>query len=270
MSGNRANASAIQRRTNASSSQFQPQPQQPVRGQRPGIQKQGIQQQQQKQLQQKQVRPKISISDAIALTTLRLGRVESFINTLPPLDQLGNDSLQEKGLGSSIPENMRLVDEAVFTSIVSRLEKLETVNNGQKQINQKFQGSLNVLSRSLETIKADLLLIKKTQEEMKTMTEYFSSQPIEDSNNDTTINPEINEENEQELNNELNTDVINDTTINQEINNDVINDTTINQEINNDVITDTTNEKTIKEENSSNIQLEIQEKPLVKKNVKKN
>ena len=73
MSGNRANASAIQRRTNnpppvrsssSSSSRYTPPPPTP------------------------QPNPKLSVSDAIALITIRLGRVETFINQLPPLDQL--------------------------------------------------------------------------------------------------------------------------------------------------------------------------------------
>jgi hypothetical protein len=226
MSGTRANASAIQRRTNPSSSQFQQQPQQQQQqqqqvrgGQRPGTgisrsgQNQQYQQQSQSQYQQqsnstakKHATPKISVSDAIALTTLRLGRVETFINSLPPLDQIGNVSLSNNpGFASTtIPENMRLIDEALFTSIVSRLEKLEKmdlVNNAQKQVNQKFQGSLNVLSKSFDTIKKELGDIKKTQEELKALSDLLSSSSsLIDSNesNTTDILLEPIQETEQE------------------------------------------------------------------------
>lgn len=135
MSGQRANAAAIQRRTNAP-----PNPvaaaRQPMRPQGQGSQGQQLQrgpggsqkpqqqqQQQQQQYQQQQPRPKLSVSDAIALTTLRLGRVETFINSLPPLDQIGNSY----GGGDSgvSDDSMRVVDEAVFQSIVSRLDKME-------------------------------------------------------------------------------------------------------------------------------------------------
>jgi len=124
MSGNRANASAIQRRTNSvqqtspnigSKSQiksgFSPQQQQ----------NQYIPQQQQNQYipQQQQYtspknqytsnppppNPKLSVSDAIALTTIRLGRVETFINNLPPLDhieQLANSLHPENNENMSI------------------------------------------------------------------------------------------------------------------------------------------------------------------------
>jgi hypothetical protein len=61
---------------------------------------------------------KLTISDAIGLVTLRLGRVEQFIM-----------EVQENGLDSSsssnIPENSKLVDNSVLTSIINRLDSLE-------------------------------------------------------------------------------------------------------------------------------------------------
>jgi hypothetical protein len=63
--------------------------------------------------------PQMSVSDAIGLISLRLGRVETYIKQMPPLDQIGMNS------GGEIGENMRVVDEAVFTNIVARLEKME-------------------------------------------------------------------------------------------------------------------------------------------------
>lgn len=109
MSGNRANASAIQRRTNnpqpvrntqtSSSSRYTPPP------------------------PPQQANPKLSVSDAIALITIRLGRVETFINQLPPLDQLESFSSSQTEEPSN---NMSLVNDKVFQSIITRLEKLET------------------------------------------------------------------------------------------------------------------------------------------------
>lgn len=108
MSGNRANASAIQRRTNnpssvrssstsSSSSRYAPPP-------------------------PPQTNPKLSVSDAIALITIRLGRVETFINQLPPLDQLESFSSSQT---EEPANNMSLVNDNVFQSIVTRLERLE-------------------------------------------------------------------------------------------------------------------------------------------------
>jgi hypothetical protein len=78
--------------------------------------------QQQQMQQQPMQNPKMSVSDAIGLISLRLGRVETFIQQMPPLDQIGMNSSGESG---EVGENMRVVDEAVFTNIVARLEKLE-------------------------------------------------------------------------------------------------------------------------------------------------
>jgi len=122
MSGNRANAAAINRRT--SSQQPAPLPNNINRGppqqQRTNnISSQGLRNNNQRINPIR--KPQLSISDAIALITLRLGTVETFINALPPLDQINGAVSND----SETNENIRVVDEAVFKSIVSRLEKVE-------------------------------------------------------------------------------------------------------------------------------------------------
>ena len=89
----------------------------------------------------------MSVSDAIGLITLRLGRVESYIKQLPPLDQIGANSSEE------ISENMRVVDEAVFTNIVARLEKIEQT---PKNTNQ----SAGELKCEVDTLKNDITDVK--------------------------------------------------------------------------------------------------------------
>ena len=65
---------------------------------------------------------KLSISDAIGLITLRLGRVEQWVidtdheNSLKEQDTLGD---------SNIPTNSKIVDNSVFASIIHRLEEVE-------------------------------------------------------------------------------------------------------------------------------------------------
>ena len=73
---------------------------------------------------------KLSISDAIGLITLRLGRVEQII-----MDAEHNGGFNV-GTNSSIPDNTHLVDKSVINSIVNRLDSLEkrekeTPNNNQ-------------------------------------------------------------------------------------------------------------------------------------------
>ena len=100
MSSARSNAAARARRAGGD----MPPPQQ-MNG-RPG--------QQMQQGQQMQTTPKLSISDAIGLITLRLGRVEQIIQNMPVDGALNN-----------LDENVRIVDDVVITNIVQRLDALE-------------------------------------------------------------------------------------------------------------------------------------------------
>ena len=63
---------------------------------------------------------KLSISDAIGLVTLRLGRVEQFI-----IDFDNGNIVNSNSKGASIPENSKIVDNSVLTTIINRLDSLE-------------------------------------------------------------------------------------------------------------------------------------------------
>jgi len=120
MSGNRANASARNKRAGGAdiNSNGGPSPMQGQRGPGQGYPGQGQGQMQGQQMAQ----PKLSISDAIGLITLRLGRVEQLVQTIQTSP---NDP-------TSIPEdngNNVLVDKQVFDNIVKRLDTLEKQKN---------------------------------------------------------------------------------------------------------------------------------------------
>ena len=124
MSGNRANASARNKRAGGADINSNGGPS-PMPGQRgpgyPGQGQQGYPGQGQMQGQQ-MAQPKLSISDAIGLITLRLGRVEQIVQTIQTNP---NDP-------TSIPEdngNNVLVDKQVFDNIVKRLDTLEKQKN---------------------------------------------------------------------------------------------------------------------------------------------
>jgi hypothetical protein len=121
MSSNRANASARQRRAGEpvglQQQQQQQQRMQPGRG---GV---GVRPGMQEPTQQQQMNPKLSVSDAIALITLRLGRVETIVSNLP--NEPRGDGENGMSGGQMYDENMRMVDQNVFNSIVSRLDTLE-------------------------------------------------------------------------------------------------------------------------------------------------
>ena len=88
-----------------------------------------------------QMNPRLSISDAIALVTLRLGRVENIIQNMPM------DSQNDNGVEHD--ENVRMVDVAVFENIVSRLDSLE---KGHKFISDKQQQQQQMQLNSLKSV----------------------------------------------------------------------------------------------------------------------
>jgi len=122
MSSSRSIAAARNRR--ASDAPPTPQPQQT----RPNTSinsANSLKPQQQQQPQQQQKKPptppqsntpfnKISVSDAIGLVTIRLGKVEQYL--------IDNHNVTET---NELPANTRLVDNSVLLSVVERLEKLE-------------------------------------------------------------------------------------------------------------------------------------------------
>uniref|UniRef100_A0A6C0HA00 Uncharacterized protein n=1 Tax=viral metagenome TaxID=1070528 RepID=A0A6C0HA00_9ZZZZ len=118
MSSSRANAAARQRRAGDTQ-----QTQQQSSYSSSGSKTRFVQQQQ--EAPQPPMNPKLSISDAIALITLRLGRVETIVSNYDP-------NAGSSGGGNhqmNYDENMRMVDQQVFNSIVSRLDALEKGRN---------------------------------------------------------------------------------------------------------------------------------------------
>ena len=77
------------------------------------------------QQQPQQPFSKLSISDAIGLVTLRLGRVEQFMIDVQEEGGIHTNSTP------SLPDNTKLIDNSVLTSIINRLDSLEKkeVNN---------------------------------------------------------------------------------------------------------------------------------------------
>ena len=197
MSGNRANASAIQRRTtnpppvrSVSSSNYTPPPPTP------------------------QPNPKLSVSDAIALITIRLGRVETFINQLPPLDQLESfSSSQTEESGN----NMSLINDNVFQSIVKRLEQLEkhiSLYEGNVKKILSLEQKINLLeeinsqSKTIDTTGIDDKItslntqidqLKDTVLSLQTYTMNTNTKLIELIIENTEINENENEEDNEDI-----------------------------------------------------------------------
>lgn len=96
---------------------------------------------------------KLSISDAIGLITLRLGRVEQFVMDLENGD---SDILSER---SNIPENTKIIDSSILTNIINRLDSLEK--------NTSNQNSTIIASISEELVKTNILVSKNANDLVK-------------------------------------------------------------------------------------------------------
>ena len=168
MSSSRSIAAARNRRSGDSSLSAPMQTSRPnksIGGQSAFIPQQQQQQQQQHQMrrpgqQAQQIQPpiqqaqtptaitKLSVSDAIGLVTLRLGRLEQFMYDV----QAG----AIETTGGEIPENSHVFDKSVITSIVNRLDSLEKREQGQ-QNNNAFVSQIAKLEKEIKDIKEILL-----------------------------------------------------------------------------------------------------------------
>ena len=98
---------------------------------------------------------KLTISDAIGLITLRLGRVEQII-----MEAEHNGVFS---IGSSVPDGTNLVDKSVINSIVNRLDSLE-----KKEKESSSNQQINKLESEIRDIK-DLLMSQMVKYEKFTL-----------------------------------------------------------------------------------------------------
>lgn len=75
------------------------------------------------QVPPQQVRPKLEVGTAIGLITLRLGKLEQFIQQISENGEFKKDLVVAGE--ASLPDNSKVVDNSVFTSILNRLDALE-------------------------------------------------------------------------------------------------------------------------------------------------
>ncbi len=123
---------------------------------------------------------KLSISDAIGLITLRLGRVEQWV-----IETEHENESKEYSESSNIPENSRIIDNSILTSIINRLDSLEkkdpgTVNNDTIT---KLSDDVTKLTEQLtrigdEGIKHNLAIAKHTEQLFKFERELVETKDI--------------------------------------------------------------------------------------------
>ena len=126
-------------------------------------------QQSQQQVQAGLPFSKLSISDAIGLITLRLGRVEQWV--IETENENENEPHITSSEHSNLPENSKIVDNSVFSSIINRLEAVEkkessTINNEEVT---KLSEDVTKLNEQLakiidEGVKHNLSISKHTEQ----------------------------------------------------------------------------------------------------------
>ena len=146
-----------------------------ARGQQPVQQQQkpqnsALQQVKQSQQQAQNSLPfsKLSISDAIGLVTLRLGRVEQWV-----IETEHDNSLSENKSSdtSNLPENSRIIDNSVLSSIINRLETVEKMPAASSEASPELASNVAKLTEQLTRIGDDVT--KHTMEVSKHTEQLF-------------------------------------------------------------------------------------------------
>jgi len=139
-----------------------------AKGQQP-VQQQQQQVQQQRGPSQPNIMPfaKLSVSDAIGLITLRLGRVEQWIIETDHENEVNGSS---GNMPSGLPENSRIVDNSILSSIINRLETVEKMP-GSSGASSELSNSVTKLTEQLTKMGDDV--IKHTMEISKHNEQMF-------------------------------------------------------------------------------------------------
>lgn len=144
---------------------------------------------------------KLSVSDAIGLVTLRLGRVEQFMIDIHEQGGISN---------TSVPDNKLVIDNSIITNIVSRLDSLEkkdhTSTNNEKLVylENEVVSLKNVISKLTNDIN---LFMQSTSEKFIDFEEAFIELEKSTLNNDALLNMEViqaNDEGVADENNNIN------------------------------------------------------------------
>jgi len=135
---------------------------------------------------------KISISDAIGLITLRLGKIEQYI-----IDSENNNP--QNNYQQQLPENTQLVDNSVLNSIVSRVDSLE-----KKEISLVSKISTDLSALKIEMLETVNKFTDETNQKISDIDEAFLS--IEESIQ--KLQPSLLEKDDEYAGENMNTSII--------------------------------------------------------------
>jgi hypothetical protein len=123
---------------------------------------------------QQNIPAKMTIGDAIGLITIRLGRVENAVSDIqadmPSVDEEGNY------IEHNPNPNARIIDESVFNSIVSRIEKIETAPKSTPIVQTTFTSSpiydnkFTQLTTQIDGLKSEIGQVKDLMLQLQSFT----------------------------------------------------------------------------------------------------
>ena len=93
---------------------------------------------------------KISVSNAIGLITLRLGKLENYVSEAIEDGKFNENS--DGVIHNSIPSNMRLVSDEVFENIVNRLNLLESKMINYTNQTDNFANEISEVKTSINNL----------------------------------------------------------------------------------------------------------------------
>ena len=108
------------------------------------------------QQQQQQQSTRISLSNAIGLITLRLGKLENALNDAIDDGSFNNNGNNNECDTSSLPPNMKLVSDEVFENIVNRLNLLESKIIHFTNQNETFSKDISNIQTSIVNLNTNL------------------------------------------------------------------------------------------------------------------
>jgi len=123
---------------------------------------------------QQNIPAKMTIGDAIGLITIRLGRVENAVADIqadmPSVDEEGNYVEHNPN------PNARIIDESVFNSIVSRIEKIENAPKSNPIVQTTFTSSpiydnkFTQLTAQIDGLKSEIGQVKDLMLQLQSFT----------------------------------------------------------------------------------------------------
>ena len=141
-----------------------------IRTSRPGSGQQSQQQDTQQQPQNKLGFNKLSISDAIGLITLRLGRVEQYI-----IETEHEKELNEANEGNIVNSGSSSIDTTIFNSILNRIDTLEKKEGTPEDVSKLVEQITRIGD---ETSKHTLAISKHTEQLFKFERELTETKDI--------------------------------------------------------------------------------------------